>query len=118
MFKKSKPQVAPPSAPTVEEMLSDMETFDIITQSAGGNVSSIALEKSLLSESGSLALGTWWEMFDVYDHKIKKLTNMKNSLEKQKQQLEECKAKLERTAKRLRDGLETQQKLIKEVIDG
>ncbi|EDW59001.1 uncharacterized protein [Drosophila virilis] len=118
MFKKSKPKVEPPpTAPTLDEMLADIETFEI-SQPAGNNVSSsAALEHALLTEPENLTLETWWQVFDEYDHKVKKLAAMEGTLDAQREKLLACKLKLEKNAKNLREGIQKQQTLIKEVVD-
>lgn len=119
MFKKSKPKVAPPPPPpTVEEMLADIETFEISQPAGNTNFgSSAAFEHALLTEPENLALETWWQVFDEYDQKVKKLETMEVTLDAQKEKLLACKFKLEKNAKDLREGINKQQKLIKEVID-
>ncbi|XP_034488464.1 uncharacterized protein LOC117792423 [Drosophila innubila] len=119
MFKKSKPQVTPPpAAPTVEEMLADIDTFEICQPAGSTNASSsAAFEHALLTEPENLSLETWWQVFDEYDQKVKKLETMEGTLDAHKEKLLECKIKLEKNAKDLREGISKQQTLIKEVID-
>ncbi|XP_023160860.1 uncharacterized protein LOC111592705 [Drosophila hydei] len=118
MFKKSKPKVEPPpTAPNLDEMLADIETFEIC-QPAGSKASSTAaLEHALLTEPENLALETWWQVFDEYDQKVKKLAAMEGTLEAKKENLLACKVKLEKNANNLRNGIQKQQSLIKEMVD-
>ncbi|KAH8310861.1 hypothetical protein KR044_003267 [Drosophila immigrans] len=119
MFRKSKPQVAPPpAAPTVDEMLADIETFEITQPTGNTNFgTSAAFEHALLTEPENLPLESWWQVFDEYDQKVRKLEAMEDTLDAQKEKLLACKLKLEETAQNLRMGINKQQKLIKEVID-
>ncbi|XP_034115133.1 uncharacterized protein LOC117575136 [Drosophila albomicans] len=120
MFRKSKPQVAPPpAAPTIEEMLADLETFEIAqpTASTGNFGNSAAFEHALLTEPENLALETWWQVFDEYDQKVRKLEAMEGTLDTQKEKLLACKQNLEEKANHLRLGINKQQKLIKEVVE-
>ncbi|XP_017967405.1 uncharacterized protein LOC108659139 [Drosophila navojoa] len=118
MFKKSKPKVEPPpSAPSLEEMLADIESFEIPQQAGSNASSSAALEHALLTEPENLTLETWWQVFDEYDQKVKKLAVMEGTLDAKKENLLTCKDKLEKNAKNLRKGIQKQQTLIKEVVD-
>ncbi|KAH8363383.1 hypothetical protein KR084_009299 [Drosophila pseudotakahashii] len=115
MFKKSKPKVEPPpTAPTVEEMLADMDTFEVNQPPLSGSTSD--LEHALLTEPENLSLPTWWQVFDEYDRKVTKLSFTEANLEDQRNQLKECYAKLERNAEKLKDGIQKQQALAKEAL--
>lgn len=118
MFKKSKPKVAPPpTAPTLEEMLGDIETFQVSQPNGNSYSTSAAVEHALLTEPENLPLETWWQLFDEYDQKVKKLETMEGTLDIQKEKLLECKNKLENNAQNLREGILKQQTSIKEVIE-
>ncbi|EDW81169.1 uncharacterized protein Dwil_GK11916 [Drosophila willistoni] len=119
MFKKAKPQIEPPpTAPTVDEMQADMETF-VFTQpsiNSSGNTDNADLEHTLLTEPESLALPTWWQVFDEYDQKVRKMAAMEEKLVTQRDRLLACQAKLDENAQQLRDGIQRQQTSIKEVV--
>ncbi|XP_016989038.2 uncharacterized protein LOC108051435 [Drosophila rhopaloa] len=116
MFKKSKPKIEPPpTAPSIEEMLADMETFEV-NQPTSGPTDNSDLEHALLTEPENLSLSTWWQVFDEYDQKVKKLSATEESLETQRNQLKECYAKLENNADKLREGIRKQQALAKEAL--
>ncbi|XP_017076300.1 uncharacterized protein LOC108111379 [Drosophila eugracilis] len=117
MFKRAKPKVEPPPiAPTVEEMLADMETFEVNQSPIGGPVDNSDLEHALLTEPENLSLPTWWQVFDEYDQKVKKLSDTEGNLDVHKNQLKECYAKLEKNAEKLKDGIKKQQALAKEAL--
>ncbi|EDV90782.1 uncharacterized protein LOC6569581 [Drosophila grimshawi] len=118
MFKKSKPMVEPPpTAPTVEEMLADIETFKISQPTRNSASNTAALENVLLTEPENLTLETWWQVFDEYDQKVKKLASTEGTLDAQREKLLACKENLEKKAKELRDGIHKQQTLIKDTVD-
>ncbi|KAH8419122.1 hypothetical protein KR222_005601 [Zaprionus bogoriensis] len=118
MFKKSKPKVAPPpTAPTLDEILGDIETFKVGQPSGNSFSSSAAVEHALLTEPENLTLETWWQVFDEYDRKVKKLETMEGALDTHKEKLLACKLELENNAKLLREGIQKQQELIKQVVD-
>ncbi|XP_017041722.1 uncharacterized protein LOC108088453 [Drosophila ficusphila] len=115
MFKKSKPKIEPPpTAPSIEEMLADMETFEVNQPSVNGPTDYTDLEHALLTEPENLSLSTWWQVFDEYDQKVKKLIATEETLETHRNQLKECYAKLEKNAGKLREGIKKQQALAKE----
>ncbi|KAI8046556.1 uncharacterized protein LOC128259847 [Drosophila gunungcola] len=116
MFKKSKPKIEPPPmAPSIEEMLADMETFEV-NQPTSTYSDNSELEHAILTEPENLSLSTWWQVFDEYDQKVKKLSATEGNLETQRNQLKECYAKLEKNADKLRDGIKKQQALAKEAL--
>ncbi|XP_017131049.1 uncharacterized protein LOC108148522 [Drosophila elegans] len=116
MFKKSKPKIEPPpTAPSIEEMLADMETFEV-NQPTSTFSDNSELEHAILTEPENLSLSTWWQVFDEYDQKVKKLSATEENLETQRNQLKECYAKLEKNADKLREGIKKQQALAKEAL--
>jgi len=117
MFRKSRPKVEPPpTAPSVEEMLADMETFEVNQPTISGSTDNLDLEHAFLTEPENLPLSTWWQMFDEYDQKVKKLSATVGDLETQRNQLKECYAKLENNADKLRTDIQKQQALVKEAL--
>ncbi|KAH8382900.1 hypothetical protein KR009_005762 [Drosophila setifemur] len=117
MFRKSKPKVEPPpTAPSVEEMLEDMETFEINQPTLPSPSDNSDLEHALLTEPENLSLPTWWQVFDEYDQKVKKLSATEENLESQRDQLKKCYDKLEKNANKLREGIKKQQALIQEAL--
>ncbi|XP_039491686.1 uncharacterized protein LOC120451797 [Drosophila santomea] len=118
MFRKAKPKVEPPpTAPSVEEMLADMETFEVNQPTISGPTDNSDLEHALLTEPENLSLPTWWQVFDEYDQKVKKLSTTEEDLETQRNQLKECYAKLEKNADKLRTGIQKQQALVKGALN-
>jgi len=115
MFKRSKPKIEPPpAAPSVDEMLEDLETFEVNQPPISG--STFDLEHVLLTEPENLTLPAWWQIFDEYDQKVKKLSATEGHLEDQRNKLKECYAKLEKNADKLREGIQKQQALAKEAL--
>ncbi|XP_034662646.1 uncharacterized protein LOC117897728 [Drosophila subobscura] len=118
MFKKSKPKTKPPpTAPTVDEILADMETFEVQQPQVATNSDNSDLEHELLTEPENLPLQTWWQVFDAYDQKVTKLAATIDTLESQKEKLQSCCAKLEQNAQELREGIQKQQSLIKKAVN-
>ncbi|XP_022230387.2 uncharacterized protein LOC111079501 [Drosophila obscura] len=118
MFKKSKPKTEPPpTAPTVDEMLADMETFEVQQPPVATSTDNSDLEHELLTDPENLPLQTWWQVFDTYDQKVAKLAATVDTLESQKEQLQFCCATLEKNAQELRDGIQQQQSLIKNDVN-
>lgn len=118
MFKKSKPKVAPPPlAPTLEEMLADIETFRV-SQSNGNSCNNGNAEDNTDSfDPANAKLDIWWQLFDEYDQKVQKVKTMEGTLYTQNERLLECQRKLENSAQNLRKDILEQQTLIKYVID-
>lgn len=119
MFRKSKPKIEPPpTAPSVDEMLEDMKTFEINQPTISSMTDNSDLEQALLTDSSeALTLPTWWKIFDEYDRKVKKLAASEEDLECQRTQLRECHAKLEKSANALREGIKKQQAMAKEALN-
>ncbi|XP_001357771.3 uncharacterized protein [Drosophila pseudoobscura] len=118
MFKKSKPKTEPPpTAPTVDEMLADMETFEVQLPPVESSSEISDLEHELLTEPENLPLQSWWKVFDAYDQKVAKLTGTVDTLESQKKQLQSCCEELEKSAQALREGIQKQQSLIKKAVN-
>lgn len=118
MFKKSKPKVAPPPlAPTLEEMLRDIETFQVSQENGNSYKNGHAEEITDSFDPADAKLDFWWQLFDEYDQKVQKLKTMEGTLDTHKDKLLECKLKLENNAQNLREDILKQQTLIKDVID-
>ncbi|XP_030369206.1 uncharacterized protein LOC115620209 [Scaptodrosophila lebanonensis] len=114
MFRKSKTQQpAPPTAPGIEEILEDVETFKI-PQAYVTEARTAELQNALLAEPDNLSLKIWWQVFDDYEHKVKKLAAINEKIDVQKTQLQSCKRKLENNAEGLRVALQKQLELIQE----
>lgn len=113
MFRKSKAKVDPPPvAPSLEEMLEDLETFEINKPTVGSTTDNVDLEHALMTEPENLSIQTWWRVFDEYDQKVKKMAETEENLESQRNQLKDCYDKLEANANKLKEGIKKQQSLI------
>ncbi|KAH8258161.1 hypothetical protein KR038_007195 [Drosophila bunnanda] len=118
MFRKNKPKIdPPPTAPSVEEMFEDLKTFEISQPTISNATDNSDLEEALLTDSSeTLALSTWWKVFDEYERKVKKLAVSEEDLEQYRVQLQECRDKLEKNANTLCEGIKKQQAMAKAAL--
>ena len=109
MFKKFKnTKTPPPAAPTSEEILSDMETFEI-------DLPVQRLQK--LDASATVKnVEDWWLLFEQFELNLKDLTLIHNELKTCHSKLKDCKKELESESHQIKKNIQKQQTDIKKVL--
>ncbi|XP_013097469.1 uncharacterized protein LOC106080598 [Stomoxys calcitrans] len=103
MFKKSKgtKNYAAPSAPTAEEILSDIETFQVDIDTAIATTTN-----NRHSDSTSTSLEKWWMGFEQFINDLKCLEVIQSEIEGYKLKLEAHKLEIETEATLLKNELD------------
>ncbi|CAD7080193.1 unnamed protein product [Hermetia illucens] len=97
MFQRKKQLGPPPSAPTVTEIIEDLETFHV--------------EKPLLVKTRSLdpegsSDAEWWKVFETFLSDVDDLKRLKALINSYKIKLEASKLEIDTTAKNLQIDIE------------
>ncbi|XP_073821548.1 uncharacterized protein [Musca autumnalis] len=110
MFKKSKNKhITPPSPPTLDEILSDIEVdIDLPTVDNANHKSATEPVTNLDS---------WWQVFEQFMSDLKCLEMVHSELEGCKLKLESEKLEIETEAKLLKNDIDEQRNLIKEALE-
>ncbi|XP_005179338.1 uncharacterized protein LOC101887616 [Musca domestica] len=111
MFKKSKNKhITPPSPPTLDEILSDIQVdIDIPTVNNNANHKS--------PTDAVTNLDSWWQVFEQFMGDLKCLEMVHSELEGCKLKLESQKLEIETEAKLLKNDIDEQRALIKEALE-
>ena len=111
MFKKPKntKNITPPSAPTLDEVLSDIETFQVdIGQPIGNN-------NKVCSETNTTEV--WWKVFEQFIEDLKCLEMVHSEIEGFKIKLESLKLEVDTESKLLKNEIKQQQHLINVALE-
>ncbi|XP_061402895.1 uncharacterized protein LOC133338804 [Musca vetustissima] len=115
MFKKSKNKhITPPSPPTLDEILSDIQVdIDLPTV----NHNNANHKSSSATTEPATNLESWWQVFEQFMSDLKCLEMVHSELEGCKLKLESQKLEIETESKLLKNDIDEQKNLIKEALD-
>ncbi|KAI8123262.1 hypothetical protein FF38_11685 [Lucilia cuprina] len=106
MFKKPKSNknITPPSAPTLDEILADIDTFqvDVEQLSSKNKTPDIAINNT----------EEWWSVFEQFIEDLKCLEMVHSEVEGFKIKLESLKLEIDTESKLLKNEIDQQQQLI------
>lgn len=110
MFKKSKSNknITAPSAPSLDEVLSDIETFQVDFEPAITPTTS----NHKPSDGATISLDSWWKIFENFVSDLKCLEMIHQDIQGSKLKLESHKLEIETEAKLLKNEIEEQKNLI------
>lgn len=110
MFKKSKnTNITPPCAPTLDEVFSDLATFQVdVPPHHVNNTNNKAAENG----TAPVALESWWKIFEQFMVDLKCLEMVHSEVEGYKIKLESHKLEIETETKILKNEIEKQHNLI------
>lgn len=109
MFKKQKinKDITPPKAPSLEEVLSDIETFQVDIDSCNFKV----------ADSPVNSTEDWWKVFEQFMDDLKCLEMVNSEIEGFKIKLESLKLEIETDAQHLKNEIEQHQQLIAAALE-
>lgn len=102
MFKRSTKLEPPPAPPTIEEILQDLKTFEIVK-------SPIIPVRKLDSSSSSSSNNTdseWWKAFQTFLNDVDELKKIRTELNGYKLKLEEAQLEMEITSKNIQNDID------------
>lgn len=107
MFKKPKnnKSITPPPAPTLDEVLSDIETFQV-------DIEQPVTNNNKGSETSANSTEAWWKVFEQFMEDLKCLEMVHSEMEGFKIKLESLKLEVDTESKLLKNEIEQQQHLI------
>ncbi|TMW53329.1 hypothetical protein DOY81_001629 [Sarcophaga bullata] len=113
MFKKPKnnKNITPPSAPTLDEVLSDIETFQVDIEQP------IANNNKVSSETSANTTEVWWKVFEQFIEDLKCLEMVHSEIEGFKIKLESLKLEVDTESKLLKNEIKQQQNLINVALE-
>ncbi|XP_065360299.1 uncharacterized protein LOC135954151 [Calliphora vicina] len=106
MFKKPKnnKNITPPSAPSLDEVLSDIETFQVDIEQHTTNNKTAEMTANTTDE--------WWAVFEQFIDDLKCLEMVHSEMEGFKIKLESLKLEIDTESKLLKSEIDQQQKQI------